>query len=188
MIFASNNTGKIKEIKEILTNYEIKSPKELNIKLDVEEDGNTFLENAVKKAKVLYDIAHQPVIADDSGLIIEDLGDWPGINTNRFLGENKSDREKNLAIISRVNKECKNRNAKVICALVYYDGKQLIFSEGVIDGTISTEPRGKNGFGFDEIFEYNNKTLAELSPVEKNKISARKRAAEELKKKIEKVI
>ena len=121
-------------------------------------------------------------------MIIEDLGDWPGINTNRFLGENKSDREKNLAIISRVNKECKNRNAKVICALVYYDGEQLIFSEGVIDGRISTEPRGKNGFGFDEIFEYNNKTLAELTPVEKNKISARKRAAEELKKKIEKVI
>lgn len=185
MIFASNNSGKIREIKEILTNYDINSLKELNIKIEVQEDGNTFEENAIKKAKEIYKITKQPVIADDSGLVIEELDGWPGINTNRFLGENISNREKNLAIINRVNKECKNRKAKVVCVLVYYDGNQLISSEGIINGKISTSLRGKEGFGFDEIFEYNNKTLAELTPVEKNKISARKIAAEELKKKLE---
>ena len=185
MIFASNNEGKIKEIKEIFQKEKIQSLQEKKIKIEIKEDGQTFYENALKKAKSIYEIKKEPVLADDSGLIITELKTWPGVYTNRFLGENKTDREKNMAIIDVVNKKCQSRKAEVVCVLVYYDGKNIVTGEGKIKGNITKEPRGKNGFGFDEIFEYNNKTLAELSPTEKNNLSARKIAEEEIKRKLE---
>lgn len=187
MIFASNNEGKIKEIKDILKMENIKSLKDKKIKIEIKEDGQTFYENALKKAKVIYEITKEDVLADDSGLIVTELKTWPGVFTNRFLGKDKTDREKNLAIIDMVNQKCKSRTAEVVCVLVFYDGKNVITGEGKIKGNITTTPRGNNGFGFDEIFEYNNKTLAEILPAEKNDLSARKIAAEDLKEKLEKV-
>ena len=183
MVFASNNKSKLQEIKEIFNDYKIESLKDKNVTLDVEEDKTTFYENALKKAISYYNEIKEPVIADDSGLIVSELN-WPGVYTNRFLGNNKTDREKNLAIINRVDKECQTRNAEVVCVLVYYDGKNTISATGKLKGKIPSHPRGENGFGFDEIFEYKNKTLAELSTSEKNNLSARKLAAEELKKKL----
>ena len=183
MIFASNNQGKIKEIKSILKDYEIISLKEANISIEVEEDGQTFYENALKKAKAIYNITKQPALADDSGLCIKELKDWPGVNAHRFLGPNKTDRERNLAIIEK-SKKLHSKEAEVVCILVYYDGKKIITGEGKITGNITLSPKGENGFGFDEIFEYNNKTLAELSSEEKNNISARKKAALDLLKKL----
>ena len=123
MILASNNESKLKEIKEIFSECKIESLKDKNITMKVKEDGNSFYENALKKAKNLYNQTKEPILADDSGLIITELN-WPGTHTNRFLGNNKTDREKNLAIIKRADRECKTRQAEVICVLVYYDGKK----------------------------------------------------------------
>ena len=184
MIFASNNKGKLEEIKKIFNEYNIYSLNEKNINIDIIEDQDTFLGNAKKKAKEIYDIAHQEVIADDSGLCIDSLGGFPGVMTHRFLGENATPKERNEYLIKEVNKH-QDRGAEVVCNLVYYDGKKFKTGTGILKGKISKECRGDNGFGFDEIFELENgKTLAELSKEEKNKISARYLAAEDLKKQL----
>lgn len=184
MIIATNNKGKLEEIKNILSNYEIYSLKDKNINIEVVEDADTFIGNAKKKAKEIYEVSHEEVIADDSGLSINCLNGFPGVKTSRFLGENKSDREKNLYLINEVNKYT-DRSAKVICVLVYFNGKDYIVGEGILEGNITTKCRGDNGFGFDEIFELSNgKTLAELSFEEKNKISARYLAIKDLYNKL----
>ena len=186
MIAATNNLDKLKEIREILKEYRIYSLKEKGIDIDVLEDGNTFLENAKKKAIEVYKYSNsnEGVIADDSGLCIKALNGFPGVETHRFLGEDATDRERNEYLINEVNKY-DDRSAQFICNLVYYDGTNVIVGEGVLDGLISNECRGENGFGFDEIFELSNGlTLAELSSEQKNNKSARSLALNDLKKKL----
>lgn len=186
MILATNNSGKIKEIKKIL-DYDIKSLKDVNIEIEVVEDQDTFLGNALKKAQEIYKITGEAVIADDSGLCIKCLNNFPGVLTHRFLGENATDEERNKALIEKIGFS-QDRTAYVICNLVYYDGVNTIIGEGILEGIISFEPRGNNGFGFDPIFELTcGKTLAELSPEEKNQISARYLAAKDLKAKLEEI-
>ena len=187
MIVATNNKGKLEEIKKIFSEYTIYSLKEKGIDIEVEEDQNTFLENAKKKAIEIYDIAHEEVIADDSGLCINALNGFPGVMTHRFLGDNATDKMRNEYLINEANKY-NDRSAKVICNLVYYNGFDIIIGEGVLNGFISKECRGTNGFGFDEIFELpNGLTLAELTPEEKNEVSARALAIKDLKKKLKKI-
>lgn len=186
MIAATNNLDKLKEIREILEEFKVYSLKEKGIDIDVLEDGKTFLENAKKKAIEVYKLAksNEGVIADDSGLCIKALNGFPGVETHRFLGEDATDRERNEYLINEVNKY-DDRSAQFICNLVYYDGTNVIVGEGVLDGFISNECRGENGFGFDEIFELSDGlTLAELSSGEKNSISARSLALNDLKKKL----
>lgn len=184
MIVATNNKGKLEEIKKILSDYEIYSLKQKNIDIDVIEDQDTFLGNAKKKAMEIYEIAREETIADDSGLCINALGGYPGVMTHRFLGEDATDKMRNEYLINEVNKY-DDRSAEVVCNLVYYDGSDIIIGEGILKGFISRECRGTNGFGFDEIFELpNGLTLAELTPEEKNDISARALAAKDLKKKL----
>ena len=186
MIAATNNLDKLKEIREILKEYRIYSLKEKGIDIDVLEDGNTFLENAKKKAIEVYKYSNsnEGVIADDSGLCIKALNGFPGVETHRFLGEDATDRERNEYLINEVNKY-DDRSAQFICNLVYYDGTNVIVGEGVLDGFISNECRGENGFGFDEIFELSDGlTLAELSSEQKNNKSARSLALNDLKKKL----
>lgn len=183
MIFASNNKGKLREIKSIFGEDNIISLKEANIDIDVVEDADSFYGNALKKAKEIYEITKVPVIADDSGLCVNELEDWPGVMTHRFAGENKTDEEINQAILERCN-NLSNKNAKVVCNLVYYDGTNIVVGEGIIKGNI-VSPRGTNGFGFDPIFELESgKTLAELTSEEKNNCSARYLAAIDLKEKL----
>lgn len=186
MIFATNNKEKLKEIRDILNSYQITSLKENNIDVDIEENGKTFYENALIKAKYIYELTKIPTIADDSGLCIDKYNDWPGVMTHRFLGDNKTDKERNIAIIDKMKDLSKDeRKASVVCNLVYYDGVNIIKGEGIIRGFISTELRGEFGFGFDPIFELpNGKTLAELTSNEKNKVSARALAAQYLKRKL----
>lgn len=185
MILATNNKDKVREIKDIL-NMEVKSLKDICINIDINEDGKTFYENAYKKAKTIYDITQEATIADDSGLCINALDDFPGVLTHRFLGDNKTDTERNLALIEKTN-EIEDRTAKVICNLVYYDGKNTVVGEGILNGKIASSPRGDNGFGFDPIFELETgKTLAELTQEEKNNVSARFLAAKDLKEKLRK--
>lgn len=183
MIIATNNNGKIKELKSIL-GPDLKSLKEAGLTIDVVEDANTFYGNALKKACEIFKICQEPVIADDSGLCIDSLDGFPGVLTHRFLGEGKNDNDRNLALIEKL-KNNPNRNAEVICILVYYDGKNTLVGEGVLNGKITTSPRGTNGFGFDPIFELaTGQTLAELTPSEKNQKSARYLAALDLKNKL----
>lgn len=184
MIFASNNKGKLKEIKSIFGEDEIISLKEANIDIEVEEDADTFYGNALKKAQEIYNISKIPVIADDSGLCLEAYNGWPGVLTHRFAGEEASDEERNNILVERVKDTPKA--AKVVCNLVYYDGTNIIVGEGILKGNITT-PRGTNGFGFDPIFELESgKTLSELTSEEKNKCSARYLAALDLKEKLSK--
>ena len=177
IIIASNNKGKIKEAQEILKDYKIIAMKEAGINIDVEEDKDTFEENAIKKAETIAKIAQgKPCIADDSGIEIEYLKGFPGVHTKRWL--NGTDRERNEAILEKltgVSKE--NRKVKFVTAIAISNGKKSDVVVENIDGYISENIRGENGFGFDEIFELENgKTLAELSNAEKNEISARRKA------------
>ena len=187
IVIATNNEGKLREIKEILNRYELMSLKEVQCEIEVEEDKETFEENAFKKAKEVFEKTNMPCIADDSGLCINVFEGWPGVNTARFLGKGATQKQKNDAILEKMSKfKGEERKAKVKCVIVYYYKKdKYITAKGEIEGRIAEESRGKNGFGFDEIFELNNnKTLAELTKEEKNMLSARKLALENLKKQL----
>lgn len=186
MIFATNNQNKLKEMKKLLSAFQIRGLKESEIYHEVEEDQDTFYGNALKKAKEIYEISKEPVIADDSGLCIPILKDWPGVLTHRFLGENATETDRNNAILEKMKEyQGKDRTANFVCNLVYYDGEKIVVGEGVVTGLISYERRGENVFGFDEIFELSDgRTFAELSMEEKNKVSARSLATLDLKKKL----
>ncbi|MCI9234243.1 MAG: RdgB/HAM1 family non-canonical purine NTP pyrophosphatase [Bacilli bacterium] len=186
MIFATNNVGKLKEVKEILKEFEIVSLTEAGIEHEVEEDQDSFHGNASKKAREIYEISKVPTVADDSGLCIDSFDGWPGVYTARFLGEKSTKEERNQAILDRFStSKCQDRTARVICYLVYYDGEVEIVGIGELVGKIAHQARGKNGFGFDDIFELENgKTLAELSSEEKNEVSARYLATLDLKQKL----
>lgn len=184
MILATNNKNKLKEIREILTSYNLQSLSEAGVTVDVLEDQDTFYGNALKKANEIYNITGKSVIADDSGLCIDAYKGWPGVLTHRFAGEDATDDIRNNIILDKM-KETNDRSASVICNLVYYDGDNTLLGKGILKGKISESRRGNNGFGFDDIFELDNgKTLAELSSKEKNEISARRLAAEDLKSKL----
>lgn len=183
IILASNNSGKITEVQEILKDYDILSQDQAGIHTEVEEDGSTFEENAVKKAKEIARLTGRPCIADDSGLCIDFLDGFPGVCTKRFLGETATDKDRNEDILKRLNEiPHEFRKAHFICciALALPNGKSFTFEKS-LDGYISTERRGDKGFGFDEIFELENgKTLAEISQREKLTISSRRAALDAL--------
>ena len=182
IVVATNNKGKLKEIKNILKEYEILSLEEVEITIEIEENGKSFKENALKKAKEVYKICKIPCIADDSGLCIDIFNGWPGVKTARFLG-NSTQEERNSYILDKmVGKENEERNAKVICDIAYVDNERQFVVQGVMTGKIAKKEKGNNGFGFDSIFELDNgKTLAQLNEKEKNEISSRKIALEKLK-------
>ena len=183
IIIASGNKEKIKETQEILNEYKIVPMKEHGIEIDVEEDKDTFKGNAIKKAETIAKVLDGKMcIADDSGIEIEYLNGFPGVQTKRW--HKGTDRERNLAIIEKLKDVPKEkRKIKFVTALALSDGNKTISAVASIDGYVSEYARGENGFGFDEIFELENgKTLAEISQEEKNKLSARKKALEKLKK------
>ena len=187
MIFATNNEGKLRELKEIFGDKNIISLKEIGVNIDVVEDQNSFYGNARKKAIEVFNLVKIPVIADDSGLCINALNDFPGVMTHRFLGANKTDKEINDALIKMCS-NLKDRSAKVVCCLVYYDGANEVVETGEINGNITLDARGINGFGFDPIFELDDgRTLAELDSDTKNICSARYLAAKKLKKSLNKL-
>ncbi len=187
IVIASGNKGKIKEAQEILKEYKIVPMNELGIQIDVEEDKDTFEGNAIKKAETIAnELKGKMCIADDSGIEIEYLDGFPGVYTKRWHAG--TDRQRNLAIIEKLKGVPKEkRKIKFITAMAISDGNDTKTAVEYIEGYVTEEVRGENGFGFDEIFELENgKTLAELSQEEKNKISARKKALESLKQKISK--
>lgn len=191
IIFATGNPGKMKEVREILSDLgmEILSMKEAGIDVDVIEDGTTFEENAIIKAKAIAACTRDIVLADDSGLEVDYLNKEPGVYSARYAGEDTPYSVKNHLIIERLEGvEPEKRTARFVCviAAVLPDGRVYTVRE-TIEGQIGYEERGGNGFGYDPIFflpEYGC-TTAELSMEEKNKISHRGKALASMKQKIQ---
>lgn len=181
LIIATNNKGKVKEYKEIFSplGYEVLSQREAGINIDVPETGTSFAENAYLKAKAIYDITNSYVLADDSGLEVSALDGRPGIYSARYAPEGKRC-EKILYEMKDVPDD--KRQARFVCSicLICADGKKIT-AEGYCEGKIGYEKRGNNGFGYDPIFIYdNNKTLAQMTDNEKNAVSHRGKAVENL--------
>jgi len=188
VLFASKNRGKIREVKKILedTGFEILSLADFEDTPEIIEDQETFIDNSKKKAREIYDIFHIPVIADDSGLAVNQLNGAPGVYSARYSGENASDYDNNRKLISELKGFPSPHRAKFISVAVYYDGNDYISAAGELNGEIILEPRGNNGFGYDPLFipDGNNNTLAELTLDEKNRISHRSKAFNKLKSKL----
>ena len=190
IIMATNNIGKINELKKYIKGYEIVSQNEAGIiDLDVEENGNTFEENAIIKANSIKRyVKNSYIIAEDSGICIDALNGYPGVKTKRAameeLKKDVTDAQRNSFILEKMKD---NNNRKVVwqtvIALIEENGKLTTFS-GEIEGKVAYESIGENGFGFDPIFyiEEEKKTLAQMSFEEKEKYSARKIAVDKLNK------
>lgn len=184
LVFATGNEKKMKEIRSILREcpYEVLSMKEVGIDMDIVEDGTTFEENALIKARAVFSALEgiEVVLADDSGLEIDYLDKAPGIYSARFMGEDTPYSVKNKALIEKLDGvEEKDRSARFRCviAAVFASGKECTVS-GSLEGEIAYEEKGENGFGYDPIFwlPERNCTTAQLSEDEKNEISHRGKA------------
>lgn len=190
LIFATNNQGKIKEVRMIFSDltYDILSLADAGISVEVIEDGNTFEENAIIKAKTIMEYTGEIVMADDSGLEIDALNKEPGIHSARFLGEDTSYEVKNQCILDKLKDiRYEERTARFVCAIAcaFPDGK-MITKRGVMEGIIGYEMKGDNGFGYDPIFflpEFDC-TSAELSLEQKNQVSHRAKALKAVKKEL----
>lgn len=190
IIFATGNAGKMKEIREILADMDVEvlSMKEAGIVADIVEDGKTFEENAVIKARTIAKLTNDIVLADDSGLEVDYLNKEPGVYSARYMGEDTSYKIKNQAILDRLSGVPKEkRTARFVCAIAAAmpDGEMLISRE-TIEGYIGEKPAGENGFGYDPIFyvdEYGCST-AELSDAQKNAISHRGKALRAMKEQL----
>ncbi|MBQ7766329.1 MAG: XTP/dITP diphosphatase [Lachnospiraceae bacterium] len=187
IIIATGNAGKMKEIKSIFNNseYEVVSMKEEGIIADVDENGTTFEENALIKAREIAKLSGHIVLADDSGLEVDYLNKEPGIYSARYMGEDTPYSVKNASLIARLDGvDFEKRTARFVCAVaaVYPDGKELVVRE-TMEGYIGYEEKGSNGFGYDPIFYLKefDKTSAEISLEEKNQISHRGKAFRAIK-------
>ena len=185
IVIASNNAGKLREIRDILQplGFTVVSQREAGISIEVEENGETFAENAALKARAVYEALHCPVIADDSGLLVDALDGAPGVHSHRFAGEGATDADRNAKLLELLDGvPAEKRTARFVCSLCYLDanGTEKVFS-GVCEGVIGTAPRGENGFGYDPLFYVDGKSMAEMTEAEKNRISHRGRALEQLK-------
>ena len=178
LVFATGNQGKVNEFRQMLgEEYEIYSMKDLNLDINIVEDGKTFEENAVIKAKAVMEATGEMVLADDSGFEVDCLNKEPGIYSARYMGENTPYSIKNQELLRRcegVPEE--KRGARFVCviACAYPDGS-VDTATGIIEGKIAHEPKGENGFGYDPIFFLPERgcTTGELLPEEKNQISHR---------------
>lgn len=193
IIFATGNAGKMREIKEILSDMdaEVVSMKDAGITADIEENGTTFEENALIKAKTIAEMTHEIVLADDSGLEVDYLNKEPGVYSARYMGEDTPYEIKNQAILERLSGVPKEqRTARFVCAIaaVLPSGEELVTRE-TIEGYIGDTPAGENGFGYDPIFyvdEYGCST-AELTEAQKNAVSHRGKALRAMKEELKKL-
>ena len=180
LIIASNNSHKIGEIKKILSDKfdEILSLREAGIDHETVEDGTTFMENALKKAREISEISGECALADDSGICVDALGGAPGIFSARFAGEHGNDEKNNELLLEKL-RGATDRSAHYTAAiaLVYPDGKEVT-SEGYMYGKIIHAPRGTGGFGYDPLFvlDGEERTVAQMTPEEKNAVSHRANA------------
>ena len=197
LVVASNNAGKIKEIKRILSdiNIEVVSLKDIGLDIDVEEDGLTFEDNARKKCTEIYkELVKRGennfiVMSDDSGLEVEYLNNEPGVFSARYAGEHGNDKKNNEKLLLNLKGvDYKNRKARFVCQLAIINYKNEYKSiRGTVEGYILENEKGNEGFGYDPLFFYEplNKSFAELTLEEKNKISHRGLALKKFREIIE---
>jgi XTP/dITP diphosphohydrolase len=192
LVIATRNKGKTLEIKELLKGFpvEIKNLDDFGPIPHLEEDGDTFDENAYKKASFAARILGLPALADDSGLTVEALDGAPGIHSARYAGENATDEQRYLQLLDEMEGKS-NRKAAFECviSIAVPTGPALTY-EARCEGLITTEPAGSNGFGYDPVFFYPpyNKTFAQITIEEKNSISHRGKALAELRSEFDKVL
>lgn len=192
IVFATGNAGKMREIRDILADMDVEvlSMKEAGVRIEICEDGATFEENALIKARAVASCVDAIVLADDSGLEVDYLDRAPGVYSARYLGEDTSYEVKNQAILDKlfgVRKE--QRSARFVCAIaaVLPDGEELL-TQAAIEGYIGEKPAGSGGFGYDPIFYVDayGCSTAELSPEQKNEISHRGKALRAMKELLKK--
>lgn len=179
LVMATNNANKLREAREILAplGVEVLSQCEAGANCDPEENGSTFAENAMIKAKAVYDAVKLPTIADDSGLCVDALDGRPGVYSARYAPEGQ-----HCAKLLEEMKDipAEKRAAHFQCSIAFIDGDTQEVLEAACNGAIGFESKGTNGFGYDPVFLYGERTLAEMSADEKNKISHRGAALRKL--------
>lgn len=185
LIIASNNAGKIREFRELLSpfGFEVISMREAGFTDEIVEDGETFEENAHIKARTVFEALKLPTIADDSGLEIDFLNGAPGVYSARYAGENASDKERCAKVLEEMHGAARElRDARFVCSIYFiFDEENEYSVSGEVRGYIGDEPVGKNGFGYDPIFMLDeDESMATISEEEKNKISHRAKAFEKL--------
>lgn len=182
ILIATNNKHKVIEFKNILSDFkdiELITPKDLGINIEPDENGNSFEENSKIKCIEFYKESKIPVVADDSGLEIDVLDKQPGIYSSRFAGLYASDKDNRIKVLQLLDKvKAEHKMARFRCVICFYDGQDINFFDGTVEGKIINEERGSKGFGYDSIFIPNNytQTFAELDENIKNKISHRANA------------
>ncbi len=192
LVIATRNTGKTCEIRDLLKGFpiNIKNLDDFGPITQVEEDGNTFDENAYKKASFTAKILGLPALADDSGLLVEALGGAPGIHSARYAGENATDEQRRAKLLQEMEGKTDRRAAfECVISIAVPTGAALTY-EARCEGLITTEPAGSNGFGYDPVFYYPplKKTFAELTMQEKSHVSHRGKALRELRDEFDKVL
>jgi XTP/dITP diphosphohydrolase len=177
-VVATRNLHKLAELGAILTAMDLEALPEAVVLPP--EDGETFAENALGKARAAHAGTGRPAIADDSGIAAAALGGRPGVRSARYAGPDASDAE-NLALLLEEAREAEDRSAVYVCAIAYVDAAGEIVREARCEGTLAERPRGEGGFGYDPAFVPDDiadgRTMAELAPAEKRSISHRGRAA-----------
>lgn len=187
LIIASNNKGKIREYKQILEplGYEVISQREAGLDIEVEETGTTFAENSALKANAIYERLGCAVLADDSGLEIDALGGEPGVYSARYGGL-ETEKERTALVLEKLKAVPDDkRGAHFTCTICFInENGETITAEGKVFGKIGYEPIGENGFGYDPVFMYGDRSFAQLSAEEKNDVSHRANALRELEMKL----
>lgn len=182
IVFASHNKHKSSEIASLLSNLvNVKDLNAIGFTAEIPETGDTFHENALIKAKSVFEATGMTCLSDDSGLQVSFLNGQPGVKSARFAGPNATDSE-NVELLLNKMGNASNREARFITILCLYDGVNPVYFEGVVNGKIATQPSGSNGFGYDPVFipDGYNQTFAELSAIQKNQISHRFNAVQNL--------
>jgi len=185
VLLATRNRGKLRELSSLFTGSQVdlKLPEDAGVRMpEIREDGNTFKENAVKKATTLASASGQWALADDSGLEVEILGGAPGVRSARFAGPNSGD-EANVRKLLKIMRSARNRKAKFRCVLALAKPTgEVLTVDGFMEGEIGKTPMGEGGFGYDPVFYLSgrNLTAAMISFEEKQRISHRAKAAHKL--------
>jgi XTP/dITP diphosphohydrolase len=182
LIFATSNAKKIQEVRGILgSSYEVLSLADINFEGEIPEPFDTIRENSIHKANFFFEKTNLPCIAEDSGLEVDALDGRPSAYSARYAGEERNDITNYKKVLSELG-ESENRKARFISIITYKNKEREDVFEGNMEGCIAMNPRGENGFGYDPIFipDGYTKTNAELSPEEKNAISHRRKALDEL--------
>jgi XTP/dITP diphosphohydrolase len=182
LLLATNNQGKVKEIQALLAGLDVElvTPDQLGVELHVDENGETYAENAALKAVAFAELTGLPTLADDSGLEVDALGGQPGLRSARFSSKpGATDADRRAYLLERLQEYERPWTARFRCVIALAaGGTQVQYAEGICEGEIIPEERGVNGFGYDPIFLFPplGRTMAELSMEEKNQLSHRARA------------